>query len=327
MDEYKIKAYTYIDDLNYRIDPYQIFGDQTDEEKNIVTALFKKYGWEGDGELKLIWIPPFLYRCGPSTGKFVWHVKQNNNGISFLAYKGDFPFISEDWQPTEFEKSYFKTMIDGFKETLNEQEKNLNKISSIDKLLLSSLLNGIHADLISSFNEFLNDFSLEIFHELIINNNPHRLKINYNPKFSFSFKKVSEETDSLPVGTYDGNYVFFHTLIQALYDNFKFEPYEERIKVVCKTFDFDFFPKFGSKLRKQVEIRNAFQHRQWQLDKKSYNAIGSKVEIKQQDGTYIEYKTWKKIVLTIEEIQDFITLLKDFCDDFMNSIKIKIETV
>ena len=327
MDEYKIKVYTFIDNLEHTIDPVEIYGCDADEEKQKVSNLFKEHGWESDGEIKLIWIPPFLYRSGPSTGKYVWHAKQLNNGTSFLAYKGDFPFISDDWQQTKFEENYFKKMIDGFNDNLNDYENNLNKIDKVDSDLKRILLNGIHADIVSNFNDFLNDFSLDIFHELVMYNNPYKLKINYKPNINLSFKNVAEQTDSLPEGTYDENFVFIYSLIQSLYDNFKFEPYEKRINVVCRAFDFDFFPNYGNQLRKQIEFRNAFQHRQGQLDKKSYNAIGMKVEIKQEDGTLKEIKPWDEIVLTVEEIKYFIDLLKKFNNDFLTSIKNKIDGI
>lgn len=327
MNEYKVKIYTYIDELSHRIDPVEIYGDSAEEEKNIVSEVFKKNGWEGDGEIKLIWIPPFMLNNGSTIGKYVWHVKQQNNGLSFLAFKGDFPFISDDWQPSRHEKKYFKDRIDGFKKTLDTYEESLDKISGTNNELLKIFLNGLHADIISTFYDFLNDFSLDIFMELVMYNNPYKLKINYRPNFNLSFKNVHEQEEAYPEGTYDESFVFCYSLIQALYDNFKFEPYEERIKVVCKAFDFDFFPTYGQKLRKQIEIRNAFQHRQGALDKKSYESIGMKVEIRQPGGGVIEYRPWNYIVLTIEEIKEFIKLLKCFCEDFMNSITAKIEAI
>ncbi len=56
-------------------------------------------GWEGDGELSELWIPPFalgqllaepidqgynLFEHG-TDGLIVWHVKQQSDGLSFIA--------------------------------------------------------------------------------------------------------------------------------------------------------------------------------------------------------------------------------------------------
>jgi hypothetical protein len=47
---------------------------------------FTEKGWEGDGKINILWIPPFLDESEDhSYGSIVWHVKQNNDGISWLA--------------------------------------------------------------------------------------------------------------------------------------------------------------------------------------------------------------------------------------------------
>lgn len=66
--------------------PEYIF-DALPKLDNVKKAL-KDYGWEGDGEFGIIWIPPFLMPVYDA-GIYLWHVKQSNNGISFLASKED----------------------------------------------------------------------------------------------------------------------------------------------------------------------------------------------------------------------------------------------
>ena len=326
MDEYNVKIYTYIDELSHRIEPSEVYGDETEKEMEIVADLFKKNGWEGDGDIKLIWIPPFMCRYGDTIGEYIWHVKQGNNGISFLAYKGKFPFISEDYQPINFVDTKLCSDVDGFKNQIKKYQNTLDLIDlSLNNDLINITINGFHADIIASFNDFINYFSLEIFHELIMENNPYKIKINYKPNFTLSIKNILDNCDGMPDGTYDEDFVFQFQLIQSLYDNFKFEPYEERIKMVCKAYDFDFRPKYGCELRKQVEIRNSFQHRDGMLDKKSYQAIGSRVYILQDDGTRKEIHELQSIELTLAEVKNFLTVLDEFCDDFKAAIKTKYE--
>lgn len=108
---YFVYYYEHIDELSAIIDPmkaYSDFGeDKTEEEiKEIKEAiieigkLFKKKGWEGDGAIGLIWIPPFIEIGNPeyTTGSYLWHVKQDNNGSSYIA--SEFPIKSERlaWQ-------------------------------------------------------------------------------------------------------------------------------------------------------------------------------------------------------------------------------------
>lgn len=67
-------------------------------------AAFIEAGWEGDGEIGAIWIPPFMFTGGETWGAFLWHVKQSNNGTSWLCAgrRLDFPGVNElvgvEWQ-------------------------------------------------------------------------------------------------------------------------------------------------------------------------------------------------------------------------------------
>jgi hypothetical protein len=58
-----------------------------------VEQRFARAGWEGDGEIQLLWLPPFVGAGVEDTwGVAVWFVKQGNNGTSFLASPVPLPF-------------------------------------------------------------------------------------------------------------------------------------------------------------------------------------------------------------------------------------------
>jgi hypothetical protein len=46
-------------------------------------ARFVQAGWEGDGLIQIGWIPAFLMEG--EFGECFWHVKQENNGLSWIA--------------------------------------------------------------------------------------------------------------------------------------------------------------------------------------------------------------------------------------------------
>jgi len=46
---------------------------------------FRKSGWEGDGEIEAMRVPPFFSTGGYSSWFELFHVKQSNNGTSFIA--------------------------------------------------------------------------------------------------------------------------------------------------------------------------------------------------------------------------------------------------
>ncbi|WP_218585350.1 hypothetical protein, partial [Pseudomonas sp. FSL R10-0071] len=55
--------------------------------------LLKRHGWEGDGTLELLWLPPFIGVGVEDTyGVVCFHVKQSNNGTSWFASKYALPF-------------------------------------------------------------------------------------------------------------------------------------------------------------------------------------------------------------------------------------------
>jgi hypothetical protein len=96
--------YTFIDNPEYFQKPEEHFANPSERKAQLekVDAAFRKSGWEGDGEIGLIWLPPFLYNPAPDEdpgqlfGTLVWHVKQYNNGISFLGfYSEDLKYISK----------------------------------------------------------------------------------------------------------------------------------------------------------------------------------------------------------------------------------------
>lgn len=77
-----------IDNLNFTMAP-EFFLDNAEEYIEEAKTVFRKAGWEGDGEIRLIWIPPFSlvnhFKVPNSNyGVVLWHVKQLNDGISWI---------------------------------------------------------------------------------------------------------------------------------------------------------------------------------------------------------------------------------------------------
>jgi len=52
-------------------------------------ALFLEAGWEGDGEINCIFMPPCFLGREDGWSIPVYHVKQSNNGTSWLAIPND----------------------------------------------------------------------------------------------------------------------------------------------------------------------------------------------------------------------------------------------
>lgn len=89
LKEFEVTSYECIDNLHFTMNPAECL-ENAEEYISIVKQRFIQNGWEGDGEINLMWIPPFML-TNRKQGSFykgvvVWHVKQMNDGISWLLY-------------------------------------------------------------------------------------------------------------------------------------------------------------------------------------------------------------------------------------------------
>lgn len=95
IEKYAVYQYHHIDDLSFMLDAEEVLRRNENREKILsrVRERFRHAGWEGDGRLQILWLPPFLGAGVEDTyGVVVWHVKQSNNGTSWLASPVPLPF-------------------------------------------------------------------------------------------------------------------------------------------------------------------------------------------------------------------------------------------
>ncbi|MBW7903796.1 MAG: hypothetical protein H3C26_20195 [Rhodocyclaceae bacterium] len=60
-----------------------------------IAEKFRAQGWEGDGDIEVFWMPPFIASRNDTAGFIVFHVRQQNNGVSFLASPYPLPGLKE----------------------------------------------------------------------------------------------------------------------------------------------------------------------------------------------------------------------------------------
>ena len=85
--DYYFYSYEHLDDLSAPRDVFHDLGLKDCEAwQGAVADALKAAGWEGDGELSIMWFPPFVGVGVQDTwGTYVWVVKQRNNGTAWLA--------------------------------------------------------------------------------------------------------------------------------------------------------------------------------------------------------------------------------------------------
>ncbi|MCW3465014.1 hypothetical protein [Chitinophaga nivalis] len=93
--EFHLTAYEWIDNLHFTADPH-VYLTNAAAYLTVARELFLAAGWDGDGEIGLIWIPPFMLHemafQEDARGVIIWHVKQEEDGISWLLSPIALPF-------------------------------------------------------------------------------------------------------------------------------------------------------------------------------------------------------------------------------------------
>jgi hypothetical protein len=96
--DFHVYCFEWIDNLHF-IHPPEEFLPLPESQLNLYLEAarqrFKSIGWDGDGEIGVLWLPPFVFprklRISP-VGILVWHVKQTEDGISWLLSPIELPF-------------------------------------------------------------------------------------------------------------------------------------------------------------------------------------------------------------------------------------------
>lgn len=90
-----VYGFEWIDNLLFLENPESFVGERANEYVALAKERFVECGWEGDGTVQLLWLPPFVFPLNPKvppTGVVVWHVKQVEDGVSFLLSPVSLPF-------------------------------------------------------------------------------------------------------------------------------------------------------------------------------------------------------------------------------------------
>ncbi len=100
LNKFYRSSFEWIDNLNFALNPSDCL-ENAEEYIKIAKTIFTEMGWYGDGDVQLIWIPPFMF-SGIRTQKYtrgivIWHVKQEEDGISWILSPIDFFSCEKQW--------------------------------------------------------------------------------------------------------------------------------------------------------------------------------------------------------------------------------------
>jgi len=292
-----IQQYQFLDDLSFVRNPADVLDkSEKDELQKFIVALatqFKKAGWEGDGEIGLIWLPPFVDVGVEDTwGTYVWHVKQSNNGTSWLASDTSLDFKRLREQNEHLGRGDRVPVGIMFTACNTLQKRVLRVISNVSRQLKAlptrpiaimteiqeELTQAAQGGLVSQLNYFLDDCYLEVLQEVLDFGNTSRLRLG---KFKANLSpmtyipELAEET----AGTRDaesGQWFTIKGLISDIWQSYKFEPFKQKTEMLFKACEYKVDAGIHSSIMKHVLLRNCIQHHERQVTADALRQAGLK---------------------------------------------------
>lgn len=333
--------YEHLDDLAFLRDPTDVFLEHGCEEDlsawlKAVGDLLSDAGWEGDGDLRILWFPPFADIGVEDTyGTYVWVVKQQNNGESFIASHIELPFarlraqndLRAVWSG-RVARSVTRGDTEAFRTQIAEERKSLEADLAAVGTTLTSVRSRIaehsHARLVQHFQAYLDDCYLQVLQEALIRGNPSGLKLR---KSSVRLAP----TDYLP-GSHDGDqetgtWFTLHGIVSDMWHAFMFEPFDSKADMLFRPLEYRPTEHLAFELRKGVQIRNAFQHHAGQLKPDLLRRLGrDRLELLGDDGSPVHIEPWKTIELSGAEALAFAQHLDDFAVAFESHIEVAVKS-
>jgi hypothetical protein len=320
--------YQFIDSLNAIRRPEDVFADSggtplADRLERVKKA-FSAAGWEGDGDIGVIWIPPFVDVGVEDTwGTYLWHVKQANNGTSWIASEYPLPFKrldrQNDWSPSEAHKlvsilySDCRALIETAADVVAGIESKVQALQALANPMATEIQQELllHAQgtLVAQLQSFLDDCYLRVLIEVFANGNRSELKLRKI--------RATLEPDTYPIedaGDSEGESDWFnvHGLIGDILRAYKFEPYKEKVDILFRTLEFKPDEAIARELRKHVLLRNCIQHHEGQVTADTLRLAGTqKFVIRGDNGSDIELGAWSVITFSVSELRAFAKALTD----------------
>src|SRR5208337_3016374 len=253
-----VYQYHFLDDLSFVRKPEEVFDEskQADLDAYIdgVRQHLKDAGWEGDGKIGIIWLPPFVDAGGveDTWGTYIWHVKQSNNGTSWLASDAalDFDRLGEQnerWpSDTHVRTGIMFTACIGLtrrvKQIMSDLTRRVKALDEVSNPVLGEikeeLLITTQGELVAQLNYFLDDCYLDVLMEVLKNGNTSALplgkfKASFNPKVYLPTEEDSERDDPEA-----GQWFTIQGLIRDIWWSYKFEPFDSKTSMLFKACEY-----------------------------------------------------------------------------------------
>ena len=334
VQRFHVYRYTFLDDLQFIKPPNVVFAyDEPDKVAAVLQAVatkFQEAGWEGDGDVGVLWLPPFIDAGIEDTwGTYIWHVKQSNNGISFLAsrYTLTFARLADQnhreprGRPVNLVHSAVTCLLRDVASCRLELQTSLTHLRSLPHMdvvdtIINNLLFHYQGILVRALNEFLDDCYLWFLVEVLESGNASKLRLQKsNVKLDLSRYLPDDDSDFGDNGSYPPD-LTIRGVISDIWKTFKFEPYKEKVRLLFSSINFKPKDELRASLFKHVVLRNCIHHHEGQVTTEALRQLGlTDVIMQNASGTY-RLKCWARITFTEEEVLSLADSLQQIAIEF-----------
>jgi hypothetical protein len=333
---FAVYSYDHLDDLSFARNPDAVFKDSAEVSLasylEAIRTRFKEAGWEGDGTIRVVWLPPFVdVGIEDTWGTYVWCVKQSNNGTAWLASPVPLNFkrlaAQNESLPhqTRARLGLMFTECSGFVKRLKQLRADAKrKVDALQQVsdpifenIRSEILLTVQGDMVAQFNVFLDDCYLEVLDEVLGQGNTSNLHLS-KFKASLEPREYLPSTDLVGDEEAEANKWFtIRGLIRDIWITYQFEPFPQKVSMLFKACEFSNDSLEMRIVKKHVHLRNCVQHHERQVTSDALRLTGlDRFEMMQDDGTHASWKIGSIIVFSLAEIDHLADALLALTEAF-----------
>jgi len=329
-------SYEHLDDISFMKAPEAVFEDEPLGSravlKEAVGARLREAGWEGDGQLEVFWLPPFAdVGIEDTWGTYVWCVKQDNNGTSWLACKYALSFKRLAFQneelpyETHLQAGIMFLECSSLVRQLRDRQvvikQRLHALSELQEPIASEigseLLTSAQGSLVAEFNEFLDGSFLSLLDEILGHGNSSNLKLNKLKANLEPKRYLMDEEDDVRVDVDGARWLTMRGVIRDIWISYKFEPFLQKLGLLFKACEFAPTEPALVVIKKHIQLRNCVQHHDRRVTKDALQTCGvEKFDVKENDGTHTDLVVCSEVRFTLAELERFNTAMEEIANEF-----------
>jgi hypothetical protein len=330
-----IYCYHHLDDLSFVRKPSEVFRELGPSDlKSLVDAVKSRFlsaGWEGDGNVGLIWLPPFVDTGIEDTwGTYLWHVKQENNGTSWLGSKHPLNFGRIREQNEKRGNGTFvsivyhagKALVDDAKSIVDKVARKTTALANLaDPVaadIRTDLLMSAQGELVSELQTFLDECYFEVLMQVLNEGNPSRLRLGkFKANLNLSYLPADDGAGEIRDRANVAQWFTLKGLIGDIWRSFKFEPFASKTQMIFNACEYKIADDIRLQVTKHVQLRNCIQHHSRVITEDALRIAGVKEFVMLTDtGHSVRLAADGPILFSLAELKEFCESLVKLATDF-----------